>query len=186
MVSSSSEDDFVLSFLKKRKRKEILGPSNPEIYCREEGEFPLLIKEQRDYHGRFKVYFRISVAQFDALLAILEPQIKKKTTNFCELSVQGFLHCFVLQDEGWTWQSPFWILVFACMVALNCQNTSQNACYRCEKCRKSNPSEFFYDGQKFRQQCVNVIDTTWGHIYFSTCESFGRTFQTQCAMALGH
>ncbi len=48
----------------------------------ERKEFPLLIKEQRDYHGRFKVYFRMSVAQFDALLAILEPHIKKKTTNF--------------------------------------------------------------------------------------------------------
>ncbi len=48
----------------------------------ERKEFPLLIKEQRDYHGRFKVYFRMSVAQFDALLAILEPHIKKKTPNF--------------------------------------------------------------------------------------------------------
>ncbi len=37
-------------------------------------------------------------------------------------------------------------------VALNCQNTSQSACYRCEK-------HFFYNGQKFRRQCVNVIDT---------------------------
>ncbi len=28
------------------------------------------------------------MAQFDALLAILEPHIKKKTANFCEISVQ--------------------------------------------------------------------------------------------------
>ncbi len=34
-----------------------------------------------------------------ALLAILEPHIKRKTTNFCELSMQGFLQCFVLGDE---------------------------------------------------------------------------------------
>ncbi len=33
------------------------------------------------------------MAQFDALLAILEPRIKKKTTNFCELNVQGPLQC---------------------------------------------------------------------------------------------
>ncbi len=33
-------------------------------------------------------------------------------------------------------------------------------------------SEFFYDGRKFRRRCVNVIDTTWGHIYFLTCENF--------------
>ncbi len=39
------------------------------------------------------------MAQFDALLAIQEPPIKKKTTNFCELSVQGSLRCFVLRDE---------------------------------------------------------------------------------------
>ncbi len=50
------------------------------------------MKEQRDYNGRFKVYFRMSVAQFDALLAILEPHIKKKTTNFCELRVQGSIY----------------------------------------------------------------------------------------------
>ncbi len=41
----------------------------------------------------------MSVAQFDALLAILESNIKRKTTNFCELRVQGFLQCFVLRDE---------------------------------------------------------------------------------------
>ncbi len=41
----------------------------------------------------------MSVTQFDALLVILEPLIKKKTTNFCELSVQESLHCFVLRDE---------------------------------------------------------------------------------------
>ncbi len=39
------------------------------------------------------------MAQFDALLAILGPHIKKKTTIFCELSVQGPLQWFVLRDE---------------------------------------------------------------------------------------
>ncbi len=32
------------------------------------------------------------MAQCDALLAILEPHIKRKTTDFCELSVQGSLY----------------------------------------------------------------------------------------------
>ncbi len=45
-------------------------------------------------------------------------------------------------------------------------------------------SEFFYDGRKFRRQCANVIDITWGRIYFSMCEHFGRKIRTQCAMAL--
>ncbi len=90
MESSSIEDDFVvLSVLKKKKEKERKYWVHPILRYREDGEFPLLIKEQRDDHGRFKVYFRMSVAQFDALVVILEPHIKKKTTNFCELSVQG-------------------------------------------------------------------------------------------------
>ncbi len=29
-----------------------------------------------------------------------------------------------------------------------------------------------------RRQCVNMIDTTWGRIYFLTCENFGREFRT--------
>ncbi len=38
-------------------------------------------------------------------------------------------------------------------------------------------SEFSYDGQKFQRQCVNMIDTTWGRIYFLTCEYFGQEFR---------
>ncbi len=49
---------------------------------------------------------------------------------------------------------------------------------RMRKRRKSNLVWFFfYDGRKFRRQCVNVIDTTWGRIYFSTCENFGLSVQ---------
>ncbi len=40
---------------------------------------------------------------------------------------------------------------------------------------------YFYDERKFRRQCVNVIDTMWGHIYFLTCTNFGWEFRTQCA-----
>ncbi len=54
-----------------------------------------------------------------------------------------------------------------------------------KKKKKIEPDpNFFYDGRKFRRQCVNVIDITWGRIYFSTCENFGRKIQTPCAMAL--
>ncbi len=131
---------------------------------------------------------------------VLEPHMKKKTTNFCELSVQGSIYSALccetkwictdfsvlelyLADSGKTsrssgysmhtenvhtmrsihtaccrnnkssmivwhfehriWQSPFWILAFASTVALNCQNTSQNACHRCEKRKKSNPIRIF-------------------------------------------
>ncbi len=116
---------FVLSLLKKRKRKEILGPSNPEI--------PLIIKEQRDNRGQ-------SVAQWDVLLVILEQHIKKKTTSFC---ARIYMVLCAARRSGWTWQSPFWILASVWTVALNCQNTSENACYGYEKCRKSNPIRIF-------------------------------------------
>ncbi len=63
------------------------------------------------------------VAQFDALLAILEPQ--KKATNSSELSVHYLYGALCCETNRWTWQSPFWILAFACMVALNYQNPIQ-------------------------------------------------------------
>ncbi len=84
--------------LKKKKKKEIIYWVHPILKYREDWEFTLL-KEHRDYHSRLKVYFRMSVAQFDALLAILEPHIKK-TTNFCELSVQGSI-CALCCEMKW-------------------------------------------------------------------------------------
>ncbi len=42
---------------------------------------------------------------------------------------------------------------------------------------KTDPN--FFDGRKFRRQCANVIDTTWGRIYFLTCENVGRKFRTK-------
>ncbi len=42
----------------------------------------------------------MSVAQFNALLAILEPHIKK-TTNFCELSVQGSIYSALCCETKW-------------------------------------------------------------------------------------
>ncbi len=67
------------------------------------------------------------VAQFDALLAILEPNIKKKTTDFRELSVQEpkSALCYKTKWININNRVPFWILPFACTVALNCQNASQ-------------------------------------------------------------
>ncbi len=67
-------------FLKREKERGNIG--SIQSWDREGWEF-LLLKEQRDYHG----------------LAILEPHIKKKTTNSSELSVQGPNQCFVLRDE---------------------------------------------------------------------------------------
>ncbi len=41
------------------------------------------------------------MAQFDALLAILEPHIKRKTTNFCELCVQGSIYSALCCEIKW-------------------------------------------------------------------------------------
>ncbi len=41
------------------------------------------------------------MAQFDALLAILEPHIIKKTTGFCELSVQGSVYSALCCEMEW-------------------------------------------------------------------------------------
>ncbi len=46
--------------------------------------------------------------------------------------------------------------------------------------RKMQKIWFFYDGGKFRRQCVNGIDTTWGRIYFLTCQKIGQEFLTDC------
>ncbi len=54
----------------------------------------------------------------------------------------------------------------------------QNACYGCENAENRTCSEFFYYERKFRRQCVNMIDTTWGRNYFLTCEYFGCEFRT--------
>ncbi len=52
------------------------------------------------------------------------------------------------------------------------------------KRRKSNLIRIFFDGRKFRRQCANVIDSTWGRIYFLMCENFTRKFRTQWAETL--
>ncbi len=58
----------------------------------------------------------------------------------------------------------------------------QNACDGCENAENRTWSEFFYDGRMFQRQCINMIDTMWGRIYFLACEHFWRKFRTQCAM----
>ncbi len=99
------------------------------------------------------------MSQFDALLAILEPQIKKKTTNLCELSVQGSIYSALCCETKWM-NLTITILDFGVRFygGSELSNTSQNACHGCEKRKKSNPIRIFYDGRKFRRQCVNVID----------------------------
>ncbi len=102
-----------------------------------------------------------------------------------KIGINVVLQCFVLRDEVDELDnrhSGFWHLLLwwlwtvktpLKMLATDAKNTKNRT-----------RSEFFYDGRKFRRQCANVIDITWGRIYFSTCENFGWKIRTQCAMAL--
>ncbi len=114
------------------------------------------------------------VAQFDALLAIIEPHIKKKTTNFCELSVQGSIFSALCCETKW----------MNLTIAISVKTPLKMLATDAKNGKNLTRSGFFYDGQKFWRQCVNVIDITWGRIYFSTYENFGWKFRTQCAMTL--
>ncbi len=105
---------------------------------------------------------------------------KKKTTNVCELSVQGSLQCFVLRDkvdELDDRQSGFWRLLvrWLWIVKIPLKMLATNA-------KKQNIywliKLFFFDGQKFWRQCVNVIDSMRLYLFFNVWKC-----RTRCAMA---
>ncbi len=50
------------------------------------------------------------------------------------------------------------------------------------KTQKIEPDPNFLWRMKFSDAVCNVIDTTWGRIYFLTSENFRRKFRTQCAI----
>ncbi len=146
-------------FLKKEKERKYWV--HPILRYREDGEFPLLIKEQRDYHGQFKVYFRMSVA-----------------VNFCEFSVQGSIYSTLCCETKWM-NLAIAILDFSVHLYGGSELSKHLSKYllRMRKMEKNRTrSKFFYDGWKFRRQCVNVIDITWGRIYFFNVQIFRTIF----------
>ncbi len=64
-----------------------------------------------------------------------------------------------------------WAGIFACVFPFS------KCMLQMQKGRKSNLIPIFLAGRKFRRQCANVIDTTWGHIYFLTCKNVGLCVQ---------
>ncbi len=102
------------------------------------------------------------MAQFDALLAILEPHIKKKTTNFCELSVQGSIYSALCCETKWM-NLTIAILDFGVRFYGGSELSKHlSKCLpRMRKNAKNRTrSKKNYDGRKFRRQCANVIDIT--------------------------
>ncbi len=102
------------------------------------------------------------MAQFDALLAILEPHIKKKTTNFCELSVQGSIYSALCCETKWM-NLTIAILDFGVRFYGGSELSKHlSKCLpRMRKTQKiKHDPNFFDDGRTFRRQCVNMIDIT--------------------------
>ena len=81
-MSSSSDEDLVLIAIANRPKKRRFWV-HPLLERREQhGEFHQLIQELKLYHDRFRQYFRMSLAEFEALLAILGPDLMKQHTNY--------------------------------------------------------------------------------------------------------
>ncbi len=158
-------------FLKKERKYWV----HPILIYREDGEFRRLIKEQRDYQGQLKVYFRMSVAQFDVLLVILEPHIKRKTTNFCELRVQGSIFSALCCEMKWM-NLTIAILDFGVRLYGDSWGELSKHLSKCfprmQKTQKIKPDPNFSEAV-----CKRDCDRTWGRIYFSTCEYFGLSVQ---------
>ncbi len=163
MESLSSEDDFVVLSLLKRE-KERKKWVHPILRYRELLEFP--------QHGRaIQSLLQDVMGSVWCFIAILESHITKKTTNFCELSVQGSLHCFVLRDE--VDELDIAILDFGDHLYGGSELSKHLSKYFLQM-RKTQKKYFFH---------VNVVDTTWGCICFSTCKNVVWKFQTRCAVA---
>ncbi len=94
----------------------------------------------------------MSVAQFDALLAILEPHIKKMTTNFCELSVQGSIYS-ALCCETKRMNLTIAIMDFGVRLYGGSELSKHLSKWLLWMEKIESDPNFFYDGRKFRRQC---------------------------------
>ncbi len=95
------------------------------------------------------------MAQFDALLAILEPHIKEKATDFCELSVQGSIYSALCCETKWM-NLTITILDFGVRFYGGSERSKHLKMLATDAKNAKNRtwSEFFYDGRKFRTQCA--------------------------------
>ncbi len=93
----------------------------------------------------------------------------------------SLMHCKRYCSHRLKRRPPIYVnSVFACKVALNCQNTSQNACCGCKTCRKSNLIWFFLWRMKVSEAvCKCDWDTVRSYLIFNMW-----TFRTQCARTL--
>ncbi len=164
---------FVLSLLKKRKRKRKYWLHLMLRLHREEGEFHLL-KELWDYHSDSK-FTGFWCFGSNTRATYLKEDHQFPWTN-CSWTETGSM------SKVWTHTHQ------TCIGKVRARHWNQlrgselskhlwKCLLRMQKMQKSNLIQFFYDGRKFQRQYVNMTDTTRGHIYFLTCENFGLSVQ---------
>ncbi len=117
----------------------------------------------------------MSVAQFDALLAELEPCIKK-TTDFCELCVQGSIYSALFCKMKWV-NLTIAILDFgACLYGGSERSKHLSKCLLRMWKNLTRYNFFLWRTNISEAVCTGL--TKWGRIYFSTCKNFWQIFRT--------
>ncbi len=153
---------------------------------------PLVLRQLLECHRSLPLVFSIILK-----LATSVEEVSRKLyiCNLCKISIMFFWYsCVFFGHLSWHYLVNSNVQckrslyteseIVACVFPFFHIPFLSKCMLRMRKRRKSNLIRFFYDRQTFRRQCVNVIVTMWGRIYFLTCEYFGRKFRTQCAMTL--
>ncbi len=109
------------------------------------------------------------------MLAILEPHIKKKTTNFCEISVQGSI-CALCCEMKWM---NLTIAILDCGFCLYGGSELSKHLSKClllmQKKFKNNPIQIFLWLMKIEKaMCKRVWHNVRSYLFFNV-----RTFQTK-------
>eukprot|EP00064_Thunnus_orientalis_P001678 superscaffoldBa00000116_g1681 len=83
------DTEYRISVLLTRPGEGGTGAPGPPLISRtkcagreREGEFHCLIQELKLYHSQFRTYFSMSVGQFESLLGMLAPHLRRQRTNY--------------------------------------------------------------------------------------------------------
>lgn len=83
-IVSSSDDNFIFILLNKKKKRKFWVHPILERQT-EHGAFHRLTQELCLCHPCFRQYFRMLITQFEAILEILGPHLRRTQTNYHEL-----------------------------------------------------------------------------------------------------
>lgn len=82
MWCSSDEEEMLALFVLMKKTKKRKWVHEINLQREQLGEYHRLCRELESFEDRFFIYFRMSHECFEALYNLLEPTIKKFTTNW--------------------------------------------------------------------------------------------------------